>query len=149
MFIKIFQIIIKNRDVLKMATELEFAKMSSAVYKDLIPNNTFDENEPNYIEGFNELRDWKVVEIKNDNANTGFFGAAFQNTITGEIVIACRGTEPSFTQPQDLIQDIRLISDLIVEVNDHFLVLNQFFGDVVALHGSILTNHQKSHQSYS
>ena len=44
---------------------------------------------------------------------------------------------------------VHLISDLIVEVNNQFLVLNQFFSEVVEGHGSILTNHQKSHQSHS
>lgn len=43
------------------------------------------------------LKKWKVVAVKNNQEGTGFYGAAFQNIESEEVVIAYRGTEPTVT----------------------------------------------------
>jgi len=69
-----------------MATISELAQMSSNVYDgtslDVLLKN---------------LTNWKVIENSNSLdpsfANQGYFGVAYQNTVTGEVVIANRGTD--------------------------------------------------------
>jgi hypothetical protein len=61
-----------------MATTLDYKHLSNAVYGDPAPD---------------QLDNWSLVQRTPDNDPTGYFGAAYQNANTGEIVFVHRGTQ--------------------------------------------------------
>ncbi|HKJ87105.1 MAG TPA: hypothetical protein VKA48_01105 [Gammaproteobacteria bacterium] len=68
-----------------MASTLEYAKLSQAVYNG------------------EDVQGWRTVARPSPELQqSGFYGAAYQNVATGEIVIAYRGTEPW----SDLFKDL-------------------------------------------
>ena len=70
-----------------MATTLDYAKLSQSVYQNTEP------------EGWRTL----PVDQPTGASDSGFYGAAYQSTETGEIVIAYRGTEPWSDLYKDLL----------------------------------------------
>jgi|GEM_PF-3290033 len=63
------------------------------------------------ITSLDDMSDWIILDsVGNQQAARGFYGVAFQNTSTDEVVIACRGTEgaPNETGTKDLVADALL-----------------------------------------
>ena len=84
-----------------MATILELAKFSDLVYGDKTAAADISALNIGTGAGFT----WSLLDTSS-NPKTGYYGAAYINNITGEIVIANRGTNP--LNPADLLTDIKL-----------------------------------------
>src|ERR1039457_4381052 len=80
-----------------MATILELAEFSDLVYGD--KTAAADKS----ALGIGVI--WTLLTTSSD-PTTGYYGAAYINNITGEIVIANRGTNP--LKPADILTDIKL-----------------------------------------
>ena len=65
--------------------------------------------------GSSFLNEWKVYAVEDQNqvaGGTGFFGVAFQNTKTQEVVFAFRGTEGD--NPLEIPKDMAITDGQIV-----------------------------------
>jgi hypothetical protein len=85
-----------------MATILELAEFSDMVYGDPSAVTDWTNLNPGLSQGL--AATWKLLEIS--TTLNGYYGAAYQNTITHEIVIANRGTRPTILT--DLLTDLKL-----------------------------------------
>ena len=92
-----------------MATIFDLAQMSDNVY-----NGTSSATQNVALNGplLKGLTNWTVFDNSNSNPkakfwNDGYFGVAYRNTVTGEIVIANRGTSPTpFSDPVTFFKNL-------------------------------------------
>ncbi|HWR09080.1 hypothetical protein, partial [Sporomusa sp.] len=79
-----------------------------------VPINQIDYSQTNQVASWQNyiepMGDWKLINYVNKNGSSGYCGAAFLNSQTGDIVFASRGTEPYVLQygMGDIKQDVQL-----------------------------------------
>jgi len=100
-----------------MATNSELAQLSSAAYK-------IDPASMQLPQGWSYLSESQPDPSGADTS--GYKGYAFKNNITGEIVIANRGTEP--TSSLDLAADLQMAAN---KLPDQYQFAKQFLDQIV------------------
>jgi len=102
----------------------DFAALSNAVYQELLPDALppLVVEVPTAIQGVKEI--WTRIATASDN-DTGYFGAAYFNSCTKEVVLVNRGTEP--TDVRDLRSDAQMLLD---QVPTQFASAESFYGRV-------------------
>jgi ABC-type oligopeptide transport system substrate-binding subunit len=125
-----------------MATEQEYlvlSKLAYVNYEEIPVNNryigqsitNFDyylSNHPE-VEGWrndlNQMSDWQIINYTNNNSTTGYCGVAFRNTVTNEIIIANRGTEPDVQMNTKIAEDFITDAQLALAGNPRRLSIRQ------------------------
>lgn len=77
------------------------------------------------------LNSWKVLAVGDNNTASGFFGVAFKNVNTGEVVFSFRGTEGS--TPKEVPKDM-MLADLQIVMG----VIPQQFDEALAFYNEII-----------
>jgi hypothetical protein len=101
-----------------MATILELAEFSNLVYggsSAITAAAALGGVAANATEATATGAQWTLLQTFS-NSNTGYYGAAYINNSTGEIVIANRGTRP--TSLADLLNDVELASGIKTPAQD-------------------------------
>ena len=93
-----------------MASNSELAQLSSAAYQDA-----------------GTPVGWARLDIPPPQNTVGYYGVAFQNNATGEIVIANRGTEP--TSSLDRTADLQMAAR---KLPDQYQYARKFYSDVLS-----------------
>ncbi len=93
-----------------MASEATYAQLASAAYQD-----------NGHPVGWTRLD----IPLASDAINSGYYGAAFQDNLTGEIVIAHRGTEPN--KMTDLKADFQMG---VSQLPDQYQFARNFYDQV-------------------
>lgn len=100
----------------------DFAYLSNAVYQKLLPDELppITVEVPTAIQGVYEV--WTRIATASGNDDTGYFGAAYFNARTKEVILVNRGTEP--TDVRDLRSDAQMLLD---QVPDQFNSAESFY----------------------
>ncbi|MBN1468768.1 MAG: hypothetical protein JW924_08590, partial [Fusobacteriaceae bacterium] len=123
-----------REDILKDADASGKIDTNNANGKD--ENELWEESQEEYWEakktyfGDDFLKTWKVLAVGDKNSTSGFFGVAFQNITTGEVVFSFRGTEGG--NPVQIPKDMAL-ADLQIVMG----VVPQQFKDAVEFYDKI------------
>ena len=97
----------------------DFAAFSNLVYQSSPPEEILI---PTAVQGVSEL--WKLLDTASDNT-TGYFGAAYFNSQTKEVILVNRGTE--LTDVRDLRSDAQMLLD---QVPNQFHSADSFYRDI-------------------
>jgi ABC-type oligopeptide transport system substrate-binding subunit len=73
----------------------------------------------------NQMSDWQIINYTNNNNTTGYCGVAFRNTVTNEIIIANRGTEPDVQMNTKIAEDFITDAQLALAGNPRRLSIRQ------------------------
>lgn len=94
----------------------DFAALSNLLYQEVPPTTILVATA---VQGVNEI--WTLLDTESDNV-TGYFGAAYFNSRTKEVILVNRGTEP--TDVRDLRSDAQMLLD---QVPDQFDSAERFY----------------------
>jgi hypothetical protein len=98
------------------------ARIAQHVYANAEDPTPFREGETLQIKGTD--REYRILKIV-DDPETGYQGAIYQNTATGELVVAHRGTEPERDFVADMTTNAGMVLDRLNRQTPHAEALTQ------------------------